>query len=644
MTKMHPAVGGCFRTLVLLVFVLQTISVKAQDPASFNKREMSVIHLRAMEKLTGYEDIINMMGTAAVNNPDLLPGLRDEFMELFVSRQVMIYNDLDPDHNLSEFYESETYINNLMLWYPDGMEVNMNLDRALAGDVLNHGNNVYSLDFKLQKEINGNYMNEKLNRNIEQLLFRVAFNDEGGDFRNFRIVGIRNVGSEMIPDLSRDLEEVNSQELDEAEAYTVREGISALVDDYRNFLLLLGSPEETAGDKAFYKESFLKLFESRDITVFNDLEPDPEQYLVQVEDYLTILREKYPAGISNLSVNLPGFSLANIDLHVEPGQFFVLLGPTGSGKTLILESIAGLLPVDNGQIQVNGRDVTNLPPEKRGIGIVYQNSALFPHLNVRANIDFGLRYGKGDSKESRKRFDMLVGTLGLERLLARSPLHLSGGEQQRVALARALVVDPRILLLDEPLSALDPNFREEIRDILKQLHQETGIAVLMVTHDFGEARFLGQRIAVIHQGSLQQTGSADEIFRRPATPFVARFVGMHNIYPATFVGPMARLGANTLRLASPMSSGSGHVAFRPEDVALLTGAMNSDNRDDEEVNTLSGSVTSVQHQGVFSDLRLQSQDLKIRAIVPTSQVVQMKLSPGKPVQYQIAPRNLHVMG
>jgi len=347
--------------------------------------------------------------------------------------------------------------------------------------------------------------------------------------------------------------------------------------------------------------------------------------------------------ISNLSVNLPGFSLVDIDLHVEPGQFFVLLGPTGAGKTLILESIAGLLPVDKGQIQVHGRDVTNLPPEKRDIGIVYQDSALFPHLNARANIEFGLRYCKTDPQESHKRFGSLVETLGLERLLDRSVIHLSGGEQQRVALARALVVDPKILLLDEPLSALDPNFREEIRDILKQLQMETGIAVLMVTHDFGEARFLGQRVAIIHQGSLQQTGTADEIFRHPATPFVARFVGMHNIYAATFVGPMAHLGSNTVRLASPVDSGSGHVAFRPEDVALRNSSMRSSNTENDKDNTLLGSVIAVQHQGVFSDVRIQSEDLLIRAITPTSQVVQMNLTPGKPVHCRIAPQNLHVM-
>lgn len=342
--------------------------------------------------------------------------------------------------------------------------------------------------------------------------------------------------------------------------------------------------------------------------------------------------------IQNMSVKLPGFFLADINLHVEPGQFFVLLGPTGSGKTLILESIAGLLPVDNGRIQVNGRDVTRLPPEKRDIGIVYQNSALFPHLNVRANIDFGLRYCKADSRQSRKRFDMLVETLSLKRLLDRSVIHLSGGEQQRVALARALVVDPKILLLDEPLSALDPNFREEIRDILKHLHLQTGIAVLMVTHDFGEARFLTQQIAVINQGRLQQTGSADDIFRHPATPFVARFVGMHNIFSAEFKGLDSRLGAHTLRLASPPAPGAGHVAFRPEDVELNTG-----DKTNGKQNSLPGVVASVMHQGIFSDVHVQSKDLQLRALAPTTQVVQMDLAPGKPVQCVIAPQSLHVM-
>jgi molybdate/tungstate transport system ATP-binding protein len=160
----------------------------------------------------------------------------------------------------------------------------------------------------------------------------------------------------------------------------------------------------------------------------------------------------------------------------------------------------------------------------------------------------------------------------------------------------------------------------------------------MVTHDFGEALFLAQQIAVINQGRLQQTGNADHIFRHPATPFVARFVGMHNIFSAEFQGLESRLGLHTLRLASPPASTAGHVAFRPEDVKLNTG-----DKTNQQQNSVPGVVTSVMHQGIFSHVHIQSKDLQLRALAPTSQIVQMNLSPGKPVQCVIAPRSLHVM-
>ena len=248
MIKKHLSPWRTRLVLSLCSLTLVSSLVLAQNTAVFSKRELSVIHLGAMEKLTGYEDVINQIGDATVDNPSLTKGLSDQFLELFVSRQVMLYNDLDPEHNLSAFYESETYINNLLLWYPDGIDVNMNLSNAMAGDILSHGNDVYSLDFKLEKKISGNYMNEKLNLNLENLLFRVAFNQAGSDFRNFRIVGIRSVESGVMPDYERSLEEVNSQELSESEAYTISEGIGALVDDYKNYILLLGSTEETEED------------------------------------------------------------------------------------------------------------------------------------------------------------------------------------------------------------------------------------------------------------------------------------------------------------------------------------------------------------------------------------------------------------
>jgi hypothetical protein len=312
MAKMHPSPRRICRVLSIVFICISGTSILSQQPAEFNKREMSIIYLGAMERLTGYESIINQIGEAAVNNPSLTQGLSDRFLELFVSRQVMLFNDLDPDHSLSPFYESETYINNLLLWYPDGIDVSLDLPNARAGAVLSHGNNVYSLDFSVQKKISGNYMNRKLNLNTEGLLFRIAFNMAGSDFRNFRIVGIRSIGSELVPDDARVLEEVNTRELDESEAYTVAEGIGALVDDYRNYLLLLGSVDETAEDKAHYSESFKDLFESPDITVFNDLTPDPEHYLITVDEYLSILSTKYPAGINNLSITVDTLLFENV--------------------------------------------------------------------------------------------------------------------------------------------------------------------------------------------------------------------------------------------------------------------------------------------------------------------------------------------
>lgn len=167
--------------------------------------------------------------------------------------------------------------------------------------------------------------------------------------------------------------------------------------------------------------------------------------------------------INDLSVSLGLFRLHNINLIIEEGSFFVLMGPTGAGKTVLLEAIAGLVPIRSGSIFIGDRDVTKLPPEKHGVSIMYQDHSLFPHLNVIENIRYGLRYHRVDKSESDRRVSELVDQLGLSHLLNRLPLNLSGGELQRVSLARALAVNPRILLLDEPLSALDPNFRYELR-------------------------------------------------------------------------------------------------------------------------------------------------------------------------------------
>jgi molybdate/tungstate transport system ATP-binding protein len=339
--------------------------------------------------------------------------------------------------------------------------------------------------------------------------------------------------------------------------------------------------------------------------------------------------------IDQLSVSLPGFSLENIRLTVREGEFFALIGPTGAGKTLILESIAGMVPISAGRILIGRRDITHLPPEKRGVGIVYQDQALFPHLSVRENIAFGLRYHRRSYLQSAEARIGLVERLGLARIQDRSIEHLSGGEKQRVALARALAVDPAILLLDEPLSSLDPNFKEEIRQLLKELHRETGISVLMVTHDFSEAHFLAQRVAVINSGRIEQAGTVADVFQRPATPFVAGFVGMKNIFPAVFSDGTARVGKMSFRMAGSNRGGT-HVAIRPEHVKLL-----KTQPAPETANVMQGTVRGISNQGVYSDIRVDAGDLEFRCILNTSQVLNMNLDRGSGVYLAIHPGVIH---
>jgi molybdate/tungstate transport system ATP-binding protein len=343
--------------------------------------------------------------------------------------------------------------------------------------------------------------------------------------------------------------------------------------------------------------------------------------------------------VSNLCVRLPGFALDDVSFRVASGEFFTILGPTGAGKTLILESIAGMVPVAAGRIRIGGRDVTDLPPERREIGIVYQDQALFPHLSVVQNIRYGLRY-RPKAADREERIAGLIQRLGLEPLLGRGVVNLSGGERQRVALARALAVAPEILLLDEPLSALDPNFREEIRDLLKSLHRETGITVLMVTHDFAEAHFLAARTAVISAGRIEQVGTVAEVFNRPVSPAVAAFVGMKNIFEARFEGSIARTEAMALTLAGTADPGCRFVAIRPEDVQLHGSLPQTE---PDAVNRLAGRVTRIDHQGVFCDVRVRCDGMVWQSILPTGSLIAQGISQGGDICLQVAPEKIHVM-
>ncbi len=218
-------------------------------------------------------------------------------------------------------------------------------------------------------------------------------------------------------------------------------------------------------------------------------------------------------------------ALDDVSLDIPAGSLTALLGPSGSGKSTLLRAIAGLEDLDAGTVLIEGRDVTNVPPQKRGIGFVFQHYAAFKHLTVRDNVAFGLTIRKRPKPEIRRKVDELLEVVGLAGFQHRYPAQLSGGQRQRMALARALAVDPQVLLLDEPFGALDAKVREDLRRWLRRLHDEVHVTTVLVTHDQDEALDVADRIAVLNSGRIEQVGSPDELYDRPANPFVMSFLG-----------------------------------------------------------------------------------------------------------------------
>ncbi len=325
----------------------------------------------------------------------------------------------------------------------------------------------------------------------------------------------------------------------------------------------------------------------------------------------------------NLKVNLPGFDLHNINLSIEEGEFFVLMGPTGAGKTVLLEAMAGLIPVESGRIIIEGKDVTKLPPEKRGISIVYQDHALFPHLTVMENIRYGLHFHRIDEKEADKRLNRLLHELDLAHLEKRLPENLSGGELQRVALARALMVNPSVLLLDEPFSALDARFREGIRSGLKKLHQSSGVTFLMVTHDFADALSLAGRAAVMNDGMIEQTSSMDDIFQRPDSKFVADFVGMKNLFSVKFDGTRAAIDDLKIELGRTPVNSHGYIAIRPEDIVLSKEAFSSSMR-----NSFRGTVSGVFDRGFYYEIQVRVGETIFKSLITKRSLFELGIQEG----------------
>ncbi len=291
-------------------------------------------------------------------------------------------------------------------------------------------------------------------------------------------------------------------------------------------------------------------------------------------------------------------ALSGVSLTITDGEFFTLLGPSGCGKTTTLRIIAGFYDPDGGTVFFDDASVNGVPPAERGIGIVFQNYALWPHMTVFENVAYGLKIQGTPAAEIRRRAAAALAQVGLEGLEGRTPGQLSGGQQQRVAVARALVLNPRVLLLDEPLSNLDAKVRARLRSEIRRLQQNLGITTIYVTHDQEEALVLSDRIAVMDAGRVQQVGTPTDLYERPASLFVADFIGTNNFIPGT-ITEIADGYARVTTAAGPIRGlvrGSARTgmaataAIRPENVVVADGAAASDNR-------LRGRVVLSQYMG-----------------------------------------------
>ena len=262
-------------------------------------------------------------------------------------------------------------------------------------------------------------------------------------------------------------------------------------------------------------------------------------------------------------------ALTGVDLTMKPGEFIALLGPSGCGKTTVLRTLSGLEQATSGRILIDGEDVVDTPVNKRDMGMVFQSYSLFPHMTVLENVEFGLRMRKVDAAARARRSAEALEMVGLGHLGARYAHQLSGGQQQRVALARALVTRPRVLLLDEPLSALDAKVRVQLRDEIRRIQTELGITTLFVTHDQEEALAVADRVAVMNAGNIEQIGTPEELYMTPSTPFVANFVGLSNRVPATLRGHEVTVyGVKLQLLGDGPADGAVLAMIRPEDFTI----------------------------------------------------------------------------
>lgn len=347
-------------------------------------------------------------------------------------------------------------------------------------------------------------------------------------------------------------------------------------------------------------------------------------------------------NIKKLYKSWKEFSLKNINLEVKNREYFVILGPTGAGKTLLLETIVGFYSPDSGEIWINGENITNFPPEKRKIGFVYQDYMLFPHMTVKENVAFGLNMHSIPPVERKKAINDVLELTGLTHLRDRFPNTLSGGEQQKTALARALVIKPKILLLDEPLSALDVNTQKKLRNKLKKLHEELKITTVHVTHNQVEALILADHLAIMKAGTIIQTGSPEQVFHKPRNDFVARFVGFENLFEGKILenrGGVAKIDTGGVTVEAVTEKVENClVGVRPDDIIVSEHPFKSSIR-----NTLKGNLIDLVDMGSLVSLIVNVNNASFVALITKRSFLEMKLKKGSEVYLSFKASAVHVM-
>ncbi len=346
-------------------------------------------------------------------------------------------------------------------------------------------------------------------------------------------------------------------------------------------------------------------------------------------------------AIRDLTKRFGAFTALNgVSLDIAQGELICFLGPSGCGKTTLLRAIAGLDRQDEGTISIAGRDVSQLPPAARDFGIVFQSYALFPNLSVNANVGYGLVNRRAAQDATRRRVAELLALVGLPEQGEKYPSQLSGGQQQRVALARALATSPALLLLDEPLSALDARVRVRLRDEIKSLQRRLGVTTIMVTHDQEEALAMADRIVVMNQGVIEQIGTPSEIYAAPATEFVADFVGAMTFLDATIVEPGIAV-AGPLRLSAPAArsfpiGAKVRIGFRPEEVQLRNIAPDTGNQ-------VAANVAAIDYLGSFCRVTLTPQgatELKLTADLSANDMRDLAIVEGQSVTIALPEQRL----